>query len=1474
MKLKYAFLTLLAGAALAFTGCVEEAPVNDPALAVDVEPSILYFDGKTAGSAEVTVTATASWSATNVPSWMTLTPPSGSAGTTKVTVAVEVGGEKARGAEVVFKAGADSKILTVNQEGGTTYGTLENPYTCAKAIEFCATLADKAKGPKEVYVKGIITRIVEKYGTQYGNATFFMSDDGSADSPEFEVYRALYFDNKKYDDVTKQNISVGDEVMVYGMIMNYGGQAETSQNEAYLYSLKAGTNPVLTGDVTGVELLADETQATFTVTAKNLKGKWTVTPKETYSWVTDYTKEGTESGDIVVKVAANTAEEARTAEFTVAAEGVSPVTLTLTQKGAKIVTDVAGIAAQITSTDSKNPSAYSANLTGAVVSYVNGGNAYIEDASGAILLYKADHGLTAGQKISGTVKGTGYLYNALPEITSLGDDVKIEDGGTIPETVMTIADLVANYQANLSRRIKLVDVTVTGAMGKDDAGKVDRNGEVAQGDNKINVYAQKNDGSLVMAEGAKGDLICYPTLYKETKQVSFWDNADFSSSTPSITTDKDRLEIEPDATEAKFVLTAKNLKKVWTVTPKATYDWVTEYTKEGATSGDIVITVTPNPGEARTAEFTVASEGAASLTLTLVQKGAGMAPNIAGIAAQITSTSSSAPSSYKANLTEPAVVSYVNGNNVYIEDASGAILLYMKGHGLAPGVKLSGVMEGSGYLYNGLPEITAIGGDVKKEDGGEIPLTTLTIADLVANYQANLSRRIKLVGVTVKDAISDGDRTGVVTQNNADINVYAGLNNKGLAMAEGAKGDLICYPTLYNETKQVSFWDNADWTVSSGPADDAIKTADQLLAWMAAPTADAKLGADIDLAGKEVTPVAEFTGTLDGQGHSIKNWTSAGVPLIQVNKGTVKNVVLDASCKLTIVPGTLGFIAATNEGTIDGCVNNANATCSVDLTEVTYFGAITGRSTGVVKNCVNKGDITFESAADTKSNNCIGGVVGQVAGTSGVVAIENCTNSGAVKYSSSGTPKNMYIGGVVGGSIVNKKGANADNGLKDYGIVKGCTNTGAVSHIWAVNNSGSYCDVGGVAGYIEGAIEGCTNKGTVTLQDSEDKTTSSTRPALGGVVGYVTKSAKNCTNEGTVIAKGVWAAGTEGNAGAAGMYQPIFGGVIGGAGELYQASCEGLVSGCINKGKMDLQVCQKEKGGTNAGCGGVVGYSSVPVSDCHNKGELNIGLWHKVARVGGVIGWSYATTITKCTNTGALTFDCNSAALGANTTNYFSYQDYVGGVIGGSRVAATITDCENSGTVTYKGGVTTAVLNYIGGIMATYDGAQTMTGCKNSGKIVVDSAEAVEVGSLCGAFNGVMTKCEATGDVEVKKCVGVEGKEPEIGTLVGYANASFVDCTATNKVTVEAGGTSFYGGICGGFGKDVVKQWSGCTVNTTLNTSGSVTKAKFLGRFRNNPSDGTIIYYKDMTFGGNIGSLEIVGLANGGAFVEGTMPAE
>ena len=537
MKLHKLLLGLLAGAAL-FTGCQLEAPVSESNLAVDVKPSMLSFDGKTAGEAEVEVNAQASWTAT-VPAdadWVTVTPASGGVGISKVKVAVLAGGEKARKAEIAFKAGNDTQLLTVEQSGGVKYGTKENPFTASKAYDWVAEKPGDAK-TEEVYIKGIICSITAPYkADDYGNAHFYISDDGKNEGKVFQCYRCLYITPEgektgvKYSDPNARNISVGDEVLIYGKCVNYKGNTpETVQNEAWLISLKEGTSPVLAVATPAAEILADATEAKFAVEAKNI-AKWTVAAKESYDWVTDFTKEGTTSGDITVTVKANTAAEARTAVFTVSADGVDPVELTLTQKGASVATTIAEITAQITSADKNNPSAYSANLTGAVVSYVNGGNAYIEDESGAILLYLSNHGLEPGKKISGVVKGTGYLYNGLPEITAIGSEAVIADGGTIPQTEMTIADLLANYAPNFSRRILLKGVTV-----KDAIADGDRNGVVTQNGAEINVYAGLNNKGLVLTEGATGDFICFPTVYINkntgavTNQLSFWDNSLFTA---------------------------------------------------------------------------------------------------------------------------------------------------------------------------------------------------------------------------------------------------------------------------------------------------------------------------------------------------------------------------------------------------------------------------------------------------------------------------------------------------------------------------------------------------------------------------------------------------------------------------------------------------------------------------------------------------------------------------------------------------------------------------------------------------------------------------------------------------------------------------------------------------------------------------------------------------------------------------------
>ena len=114
-------------------------------------------------------------------------------------------------------------------------GTVADPYNVAAAIEYTQSLEAGTESPSNIYIKGIISSIREEYTTQYGNGTFYISDDGSAKT-QFLVYRALYLKNKKFSASDTQ-IQVGDSVIICGIVTNYNGTLETQQNKAYLYAL-------------------------------------------------------------------------------------------------------------------------------------------------------------------------------------------------------------------------------------------------------------------------------------------------------------------------------------------------------------------------------------------------------------------------------------------------------------------------------------------------------------------------------------------------------------------------------------------------------------------------------------------------------------------------------------------------------------------------------------------------------------------------------------------------------------------------------------------------------------------------------------------------------------------------------------------------------------------------------------------------------------------------------------------------------------------------------------------------------------------------------------------------------------------------------------------------------------------------------------------------------------------------------------
>ena len=133
-------------------------------------------------------------------------------------------------------AGGDTPTPSGEPKGS---GTLDDPYNAAGAIQYAQSVGDN-ESPDEVYIKGKVASITEQYGTQYGNATFSISDDGTTASTTFMVYRALYLGNQKYTSGTL--LKEKDEVVIYGKVTNFKGNTpETVTGKAYLYSLNGTT---------------------------------------------------------------------------------------------------------------------------------------------------------------------------------------------------------------------------------------------------------------------------------------------------------------------------------------------------------------------------------------------------------------------------------------------------------------------------------------------------------------------------------------------------------------------------------------------------------------------------------------------------------------------------------------------------------------------------------------------------------------------------------------------------------------------------------------------------------------------------------------------------------------------------------------------------------------------------------------------------------------------------------------------------------------------------------------------------------------------------------------------------------------------------------------------------------------------------------------------------------------------------------
>ena len=132
---------------------------------------------------------------------------------------------------------SSQSAYTVTQKGvafpPTGKGTEADPFNVTAAINAAQA------GMTGAYVKGIICKAPESVNTKYGSCTYFISADGKTTSDQLQVYSGLFLQKEQF--TSKDQLKVGDEVIVVGDLKMYNGAPEIDKNN-WIVSLNGKTS--------------------------------------------------------------------------------------------------------------------------------------------------------------------------------------------------------------------------------------------------------------------------------------------------------------------------------------------------------------------------------------------------------------------------------------------------------------------------------------------------------------------------------------------------------------------------------------------------------------------------------------------------------------------------------------------------------------------------------------------------------------------------------------------------------------------------------------------------------------------------------------------------------------------------------------------------------------------------------------------------------------------------------------------------------------------------------------------------------------------------------------------------------------------------------------------------------------------------------------------------------------------------------
>lgn len=556
MKAKYIIASLVAACALAI-GCTKETPTLLDEVQVD-SSYIGLSNSEGTNSKTITVTAKDSWSINSIPEWLTINPMSGTAGETKVTFSAQKATATRENTIKISCAGKEQTIIIKQEAEKVEPKTL----TVAQAIEICNGLADKEIASGEYRVKGIVCSIVE-ISVQYGNATFWLSDNGKFESGKtFEVYRALWLNGAAVK--AGDSVDVGDEVIIEGKIMKYGTTPETAEKQAYVYQINKSLIKCDSLVYNGVKLEALPIEGGEFEAALVCKGNGvSVTiPDDAKSWLSVTGIQTSGDKATVTFLAAENKGGDRSTDLTfVTTDGGKEYTAaaSVAQKGAILEVSIAEFnAAPVSDTQYR--------ISGIITSLVQdseqyGANLYIKDATGETYIYGttdatgtvktlASFGAKEGDIIEFVGKRAEYKGN--PQIAKA---VYQWHKSVTPTTAAEVAALADDDKNDPQNYIKL-----TGKVQKNSGYDIAPYGnfDLVDDSGSILVYGvstgwkgeTKKFDTLGVNEGDIITIIAYKTSYKSNPQVVGMYVSHEAGDTPEPVVETSPAKLDSDAIKA------------------------------------------------------------------------------------------------------------------------------------------------------------------------------------------------------------------------------------------------------------------------------------------------------------------------------------------------------------------------------------------------------------------------------------------------------------------------------------------------------------------------------------------------------------------------------------------------------------------------------------------------------------------------------------------------------------------------------------------------------------------------------------------------------------------------------------------------------------------------------------------------------------------------------------------------------------